>query len=66
MTVGFEFRILTTAKGFLGALAKLRKETFTFVVSVRIEQLGSHIYGFLIKFDIYVFVEKLSRKFKFQ
>jgi hypothetical protein len=53
---------------FLGALAKLRKATVSFVMSVRpsvrMEQLGfqqTDFYGF----DIWVFFEKLSRKFQF-
>jgi hypothetical protein len=51
---------------FLGAFAKLRKATDIFVMSVRpsirTEQLGSKIFT---KFDICVFLETLSRKFKF-
>ena len=34
MTVGFKFRTLPTAKGILGASAKLREETISFVMSV--------------------------------
>jgi hypothetical protein len=53
---------------FLGAFAKLRKATVSFVMSVRpsvlVGQLGSHWTDFH-EFNISVFFENLSRKFKF-
>jgi len=57
-----------TQKTFLGALEKFRKSTISFVMSlrpsVRMENLGSPGRIF-VKFDILLFFEKLSRKFKF-
>jgi hypothetical protein len=53
---------------FLGAFAKLRKATVSFVMSaclsVSTEQLGSH-WTIFMKFYIQRFFENLSRKFKF-
>ena len=50
---------------FLGAFAKLRKATVSFVMSfcpsARMEQLGSHGTD-SVKFHISVFFENLSRK----
>jgi hypothetical protein len=46
----------------LGAFAKLRIATITSVVSVRVEQLGSHWTDF---HEIWVFFENLSWKFEF-
>jgi len=53
---------------FLGAFAKLRKVTVSFIMSVRLsarmEKLGSHS-RILMKFDICSFFEGLSRKYTF-
>ena len=49
---------------FLGGFAKLLKTTVSFVMSVRIEQLGSQPTDF-IEFDIWAFFENLLRKYKF-
>ena len=53
---------------FLGVFSKLRKATSSFVMSVlfsaRMEQLGSH-WQIFMKFDIWVFFDNVSRKFKF-
>jgi hypothetical protein len=51
---------LSEERQFVGAFAKLRRATISFVMSVRIEQLGCHW-----KFHIWVFFENLSRKFRF-
>jgi hypothetical protein len=48
----------------LGAFAKLRKATISFVTSVRAERIDLHWMEFN-KIDIWVFFEKLSRTFKF-
>jgi len=48
---------------FLGASAKLRKSTVSFVMSVRVEQLGSHWTDFR-EFGVVVFFEILSKNFK--
>jgi hypothetical protein len=48
---------------FLGAFAKFRKTAISFVLSVRVE-LGSTGWIFM-EIYIWVFVEILSRKFKF-
>ena len=55
----------------LGAFVKLRKVTISFVMSVRPSVRLSAWYNsaptgrIFMKFDIFVFLEKLSRKFKF-
>ena len=56
--------------GFLGAFAKSRKETITFVMSVRLSfrphgTNSAHAGRMLIKFCIWAFFESLSRKLKF-
>jgi len=56
--------------GFLGAIAKSRKETITFVMSARLPVLprgtnSAHAGRILIKFGIWAFFENLFRKFKF-
>ena len=52
---------------FLGAFAKLRKATISFVMSVRLsvraKQLGSHWMDFM-KFDTWGFLEDLSRNIR--
>jgi len=52
----------------LGAFAKLRKATVSFIMSVRLsarmEQLGCHS-RILMKFDMCAFYERMSRKFTF-
>jgi hypothetical protein len=50
---------------FLGALAKLQKSTISFVMSVRMEQLGSHWTDF-DETCYLTFIEIISRKFKFR
>ena len=52
---------------FLGAFAKLRKATVSFVMSVRLSAWNNSvpIGRIFMKFVIGVFLEKLSRKFKF-
>ena len=51
---------------FLGAFAKLRKATISFVVSVRLSAWNSALTGkILMEFDNSVFFESLLRKFKF-
>jgi len=54
---------------FLGAIAKLRKAAMNLVTpvcpSARMEQLGSNWSDLKKKSDISVFLENLSRKFKF-
>jgi hypothetical protein len=58
---------VTALKSILGAFAKLRKATISFVMSVRPSAWNNTTSTgrILIKFDILVFVENLSRKFKF-
>ena len=46
---------------FLGAFAELRKATVSFVVSVRMEQLGSHWTDFLPNL-IFAYFSKLCRE----
>jgi hypothetical protein len=59
--------IYISSSSFLGAFTKLRKATISFVISacpcVRTKWLGFH-WNFM-KFDIWVFFENLSWKFKF-
>jgi hypothetical protein len=52
---------------FLGAFAKLRKATLSFVMFVRLSAWNNStpIGRILIKFDIQVFFENLLREFKF-
>jgi hypothetical protein len=47
---------------FFGALAKLRKAIVSFVMSARMEYLGSHWTDF---HEILVFFENKKKKFKF-
>jgi hypothetical protein len=51
----------------LGAFAKLRKATISFVMSVCLsEWKNSALFSrILMKFDVSVFLENLSRKYKF-
>ena len=63
-------RLLCMDFSLLGAFAKLRKATISFVLSVcpsvRMEQLGSNWTDFRgILMFVYFFFENLSRKFKF-
>ena len=53
--------------GFLAAFAKFRKATISFVMSVRPSAWNNsaHTGGIFMKFDIWAFLETLSRKFKF-
>ena len=51
---------------FYGALAKSRKATIIFVMSVRLTVRPHGTGRIFIKFDIGVFFENLSRKFKFR
>jgi hypothetical protein len=52
---------------FLGAFAKFRKATISFVLSVRPStwKNSAPTGRIFMKFDIWVFFENLSRKFKF-
>jgi len=51
----------------LNAFAKLRKTTIAFVMSVRLSAWNNSVptRRFIMKFDISVFFENPSRKFKF-
>ena len=52
---------------FLGALARLRKATLSFVMSVRLYAWNNSVANgrIFVKFDNWAFLENLSRKFKF-
>ena len=56
-----------TGYSILGAFAKLRKATVTYVMSVRPPawNISAPTGRILIKFDIWAFLESLSRKLKF-
>jgi hypothetical protein len=51
---------------FLGAFAKLRKATINFVVSIRLSAWNNSVPNgrIFMKFDIWAFLENVSRKFK--
>ena len=55
------------SKSFLGAFAKLRKTTVSFVTSVHLSawNITAPIGRTFAKFDVWLFVENLSRKFRF-
>jgi formaldehyde-activating enzyme involved in methanogenesis len=50
---------------FSGVLAKLRKATISFLVSVRPSVRPAPIGRIFMKVDIWVFIENLPRKYKF-
>jgi len=54
--------------GFIGAFAKLRRATMSFVVcvylSIHMEQVGFH-WAIFMKLGIFLYFENLSREFKF-
>jgi hypothetical protein len=52
-------------KQFLGAFAKLRKATVSFVMSVHLSFLPHGTTRIFVTFDIWGFFEHLSRKFEF-
>ena len=62
------YKILSVTEIVVGALAKLRKMTISFVMSVLMEEFRSYypISRSFIKFDMWGFFENLSSKFGFE
>jgi len=65
--ISFWHVLANTIDHFLGAFAKFRKATISFVMSVRLSALenSAPTGGTFMKFDIRVFFGNHSRKFRF-